>query len=92
MPDLKTLQYPRWIHHGQHGAKLVQSAAECDQAMDAGWVLSPGDPIRDTTVPDAMTDTTAHVDGEAESRLPVADVPEPDAPVRKPRGRHKTRT
>jgi hypothetical protein len=65
-----------------------------DTALDAGWVLSPGDPGRpeQPAVPVAHIaiehDEPAHA--EAESSPSVDSPPEPSAPQRKP-GRSKTR-
>lgn len=81
MTELKTLQYPRHVHRGAEW-KVVQDAAECDAALDAGWVLSPGDSPR----AEQMIEDADHETGETPEA--VADVPEPDAPV-KHRGRPK---
>jgi hypothetical protein len=93
MQDIKTLQYPRHVHRdGQF--KIVDSPEACDTALDAGWVLSPGDPGRpeQPAVPVAHIaiehDEPAHA--EAESSPSVDSPPEPSAPQRKP-GRSKTR-
>ena len=49
--DLKTLQYPRHIHK-DGGYRIVSTTEECDAALDAGWVLSPGDAPRGVIMED----------------------------------------
>lgn len=78
MTDLNTLQYPRHVHKG--GAwKIVHSPDECDVALDAGWVLSPGDDPRRPALDAESEVQPADEVTDVESST-VADVPEPDAP------------
>jgi hypothetical protein len=34
-------QVPRYIHHAKHGAKLAQTADECEAHLQDGWHLQP---------------------------------------------------
>jgi hypothetical protein len=86
MPDLKTLQYPRWIHRGGD-TQLVHTAETCDAAMDAGWVLSPGDEAR-TTVSVTITPIDEHADSEADAPPTVDAVPEPET-LKKRKGKQR---
>lgn len=85
MTELKALQYPRHVHKGSEW-KIVHDATQCDEALDAGWVLSPGDEAR--TAPVAVDE---HADSAAETPPAVDDVPEPDAPKRR-KAHHKSRS
>lgn len=89
MTELKTLQYPRWIHRGSE-SKLVDSPEACDADMDAGWVLSPDDEARPIKPQPIPVEISEHAGSETDARPPVDDVPEPDAPKR--RKAHKSRS
>lgn len=40
-------QVPRYVHHAEQGAKLVQTAEECQAHLDDGWHLQPPQPAVD---------------------------------------------
>lgn len=79
--ELRTLQYPRHVHQdGQW--KIVSSAAECDAALETGWVLSPGDAPRATASVPVEPVTVLEADPPPASEdLPAV---EPVAPRKKP--------
>lgn len=86
MTDLKALQYPRHVHKGGTW-KIVSSPDDCDAAMDAGWVLSPGDAPRATH--DAALEVDTPIDATTDGDAPEASAPVSDAPAPKKRGRPK---
>lgn len=42
-------QVPRYIHHAEQGAKLVQTAEECEAHLQDGWHLQPPQAVADST-------------------------------------------